>query len=119
VFLLVPAHPGSPGQRAVKRLLLLLLKESNIASVRSPVMDEERMRLASDFPWLGSVLFCFLYCFDRRWSLETRVVSADCLHTCFFHLSVLAVARHLFILSWLCLRFPCLVMSYDCVSTML
>jgi len=25
VFLLVPAHPGSPGQRAVKRLLLLLL----------------------------------------------------------------------------------------------
>jgi len=24
VFLLVPAHPGSPGQRAVKRLLLLL-----------------------------------------------------------------------------------------------
>jgi len=22
VFLLVPAHPGSPGQRAVKRLLL-------------------------------------------------------------------------------------------------
>jgi len=27
VFLLVPAHPGSPGQRAVKRLLLLLLCE--------------------------------------------------------------------------------------------
>jgi len=25
VFLLVPAHPGSPGQKAVKRLLLLLL----------------------------------------------------------------------------------------------
>jgi len=24
VFLLVPAHPGSPGQRAVKWLLLLL-----------------------------------------------------------------------------------------------
>jgi len=24
LFLLVPAHPGSPGQRAVKRLLLLL-----------------------------------------------------------------------------------------------
>jgi len=24
VFLLVPAHPGSPGQRAVKQLLLLL-----------------------------------------------------------------------------------------------
>ena len=24
MFLLVPAHPGSPGQRAVKRLLLLL-----------------------------------------------------------------------------------------------
>jgi len=25
VFLLVPTHPGSPGQRAVKRSLLLLL----------------------------------------------------------------------------------------------
>ena len=25
MFLLVPAHPGSPGQRAVKWLLLLLL----------------------------------------------------------------------------------------------
>ena len=25
MFLLVPAHPGSPGQRAVKRLLLLFL----------------------------------------------------------------------------------------------
>ena len=25
MFLLVPAHPGSPGQRALKRLLLLLL----------------------------------------------------------------------------------------------
>ena len=25
MFLLVPAHPGSPGQRAVKRSLLLLL----------------------------------------------------------------------------------------------
>jgi len=24
VFFLVPAHPGSPGQRAVKRLLLML-----------------------------------------------------------------------------------------------
>jgi len=24
MFLLVPAHPGSPGQRAVKQLLLLL-----------------------------------------------------------------------------------------------
>jgi len=29
VFLLVPAHPGSPGQRAVKSLLLLLLKLIN------------------------------------------------------------------------------------------
>jgi len=28
VFLLVPAHPGSPGQRAVKRSLLLLFSFS-------------------------------------------------------------------------------------------
>jgi len=26
VFVLVPAHPGNPGQRAIKRWLLLLLK---------------------------------------------------------------------------------------------
>jgi len=25
MFLLVPAHPGTPGQRAIKQLLLLLL----------------------------------------------------------------------------------------------
>ena len=29
MFLLVPAHPGSPGHRAVKRLLLLLLLLEN------------------------------------------------------------------------------------------
>jgi len=28
MFLLVPAHPGSPGQRAVKRLLLCSLEET-------------------------------------------------------------------------------------------
>jgi len=33
VFLLVPAHPGSPGQRAVKRLLLLNYEFS------SPLLD--------------------------------------------------------------------------------
>jgi len=32
VFLLVPAHPGSPGQRAVKRLLLLLSSSSSPSS---------------------------------------------------------------------------------------
>ena len=32
MFLLVPAHPGSPGQRAVKRLLLLFPDESWLAS---------------------------------------------------------------------------------------
>jgi len=34
VFLLVPAHPGSPGQRAIKRLLLFLWfpGESGLAS---------------------------------------------------------------------------------------
>jgi len=28
-----------------------------------------------------------------------------------FHFSVLAQSRHLYVLSWLCLEFPCLVMS--------
>jgi len=30
VFLLVPAHPGSPRQRAVKRLLMLLFFQDNL-----------------------------------------------------------------------------------------
>jgi len=33
VFLLVPAHPGSPGQRTVKRLLLLLLLSLSLSSL--------------------------------------------------------------------------------------
>ena len=69
MFLLVPAHPGSPGQTAVKRLLLCccvlqtvngtdtgveeLESRNNAASIRSPAVDEERMR--SD-QWLGSVV---------------------------------------------------------------
>jgi len=34
------------------------------------------------------------------WSLETRVSSQDCLETCFFHVSVLTVSRHLYVTSW-------------------
>jgi len=30
VFFLVPAHPGRPGHRAVKRLLLLLLQNTSV-----------------------------------------------------------------------------------------
>ena len=37
-FLLVPAHPGSPGQRAVKRLLLLLLSLNQHSSLRTAHM---------------------------------------------------------------------------------
>jgi len=37
MFLLVPAHPGSPGQRAIKRLLLL--RQSPLAAqVKLPVV---------------------------------------------------------------------------------
>ena len=31
MFILVPAHPGSPGQRAVKRLLLCVLYIKRLA----------------------------------------------------------------------------------------
>jgi len=39
MFLLVPAHPGSPGQRDVKRLLLLLLLLYVLLWAKSPVCD--------------------------------------------------------------------------------
>jgi len=35
VFLLVPAHPGSPGQRAVKRLLFCCCSRKAIARVQT------------------------------------------------------------------------------------
>jgi len=34
---LVPAHPGSPGKRAVKRVLLLLMMMLMTMTIRSPV----------------------------------------------------------------------------------
>jgi len=39
VFLLVPGHPGSPGQRAVKRLLSLLLLQ-----IPAAMLDNEADR---------------------------------------------------------------------------
>jgi len=33
VFLLVPAHPGSPGQRAVKRLLCVVVYKSTYCAI--------------------------------------------------------------------------------------
>ena len=44
----------------------------------------------------------------QRWSLDTRVLSQDMV----FHVSVLAQSRHLYVLSWLCLKLPCLVIFH-------
>ena len=40
MFLLVPAHPGSPGQTAVKRLLLLLLLRTDLHQINTRNMSE-------------------------------------------------------------------------------
>jgi len=40
MFFLVPAHPGSPGQRAIKQLLLLLLFPAIYALLFSPFFIE-------------------------------------------------------------------------------
>ena len=66
MFLLVPAHPGSPGQRAVKQLLLLLLTCS------------------STVPWhvMFSVFFSFVatITFVLCWSLKKILLIPDLLH---------------------------------------
>ena len=48
VFLLVPAHPGSPGQRAVKRLLLLLCLASLLClkDMKINFLEEHRRVIA-------------------------------------------------------------------------
>jgi len=47
MFLLVPAHMGSPGQRAIKRLLLLfhpILKESVISPLlKKSILDKDQL----------------------------------------------------------------------------
>jgi len=77
VFLLVPAHPGSPGQRAIKRSLLLLQLWNMSVVETVPVSFwngdvcyklylpfhqkssgwSETMRSMGDFQWLASVLW--------------------------------------------------------------
>jgi len=48
MFLLVPAHPGSPGQRAIKRsFLLLLATKSRVAIVVSVQLGLECERVLS------------------------------------------------------------------------
>ena len=59
VFLLVPAHPGSAGQRAVKRSLLLLLSslEMMTKSVGAGIHSRERERVPD---------FTRLQCWNRQ-----------------------------------------------------
>jgi len=39
-------------------------KGNNAPSVRSPMVDKERIRTLDDISWLGSVLLSFLQCSD-------------------------------------------------------
>jgi len=43
--LLVPAHPGSPGQRAIKLLLLLLLRNAVFSCILLSIVDDATARL--------------------------------------------------------------------------
>jgi len=46
VFLLVPAHPGSPGERAIKRLLLLLYKNVLLCVLNCRCADDAEADIA-------------------------------------------------------------------------
>jgi len=77
------------------------------------LLPELDVSIEINLQWILSQFGC-QYCqshhqCDRWWSLETRVLSQDVV----FHFSVLAQSRHLYVLSWLCLKFPCLIMSHD------
>jgi len=53
------------------------------------------------------------YCNSVMKSQDTCVLSRDMV----VHVSVLAQSRHLYVSSWLCLEFPCLVMSHvSCIT---
>jgi len=47
VFLLVPAHPGSPGQRAVKRLLLLCVSSIGGLGEKHQMAQENGAQMAT------------------------------------------------------------------------
>ena len=50
MFLLVPAYPGCPGSKAVKRslLLLLLLADNRLIPIIGKLADNRRYRLSAD-----------------------------------------------------------------------
>ena len=59
MFLLVPAHPGSPGQRAIKRLLLLLLILSHNTSPVSLRVHQSEL-----FSTISACRNCFVCAYD-------------------------------------------------------
>jgi len=63
VFLLVPAHPGTPGQRAMKQLLLFYVMNSgellSLWLLLLPSLEEsEPSRSVSFAAWLSPKLLC-------------------------------------------------------------
>jgi len=61
MFILVPAHPGIPGQRAVKRLLLLFC-----SSLWSPCVIGQTIIFSSCFFLLSSSSSSFFFLFFPR-----------------------------------------------------
>ena len=65
MFLLVPAHPGSHGQRAVKQIVVVVVVFAKLHAffVHSLNSEETEERNVTA---LLSVPLCNLYCFARR-----------------------------------------------------
>jgi len=73
VFLLVPAHPGSPGQRAVKRLLLLLL--FNVLLLLHPWERLRSIVMSRSICRTAGLSVCVYVCLSVRISPEPQVRS--------------------------------------------
>jgi len=55
VFLLAPAHPGSPGQRAVKRLLLLIIRPHRSTTYMDAAYFTDRVVYSVHMSWLWAL----------------------------------------------------------------
>ena len=108
MFLLVPVHPGIPGQKAVKRLLLfhrVLYKHFEWYFV----MKTFKVAVITNIPNTQILSSSYNGHYISHWDeVSRRVWSRDVVS----RVSVLAQSGHLHVSSRLCLEFPCLVMSH-------
>jgi len=70
MFLLVPAYPGSPGQKAVKRLCVCVDKQSQF--LPDAVIHKARVLLTWGRNWTPAVRFCAPAERGNLWTCDRR-----------------------------------------------